>query len=101
MFAVVVIRGGGRFKDLWKQRYIQSIVISLKCFQEGLEALWCFSFAGVQWDPGEQGLAVQRGFATWWPGFLYSLVPGGISYLPSGSWPLQSLQANIGGKYWG
>ena len=58
MFAVVVIRGGGRFKDLWKQRYIQSIVISLKCFQEGLEALWCFSIEGVQCllGPGEQGL---------------------------------------------
>ena len=75
----------GRFKDGSKDK--TSIVISLKCFQEGLEALWCFSFAGVQWGPGEQGLAVQRGFATWWPGFLYSLVPGGISYLPSGSWP--------------
>ena len=46
----------GRFKDGSKDK--TSIVISLKCFQEGLEALWCFSIEGVQclWGPGEQGL---------------------------------------------
>ena len=68
---MVVIRGE-RFRDRNKERNIRQFYLPLKSVSKGGSRL-----------------------ARRWPGFLYGLVPGGISYLPSGSWPMNLVSPGL------
>ena len=91
---MVVKRSGEDLKMEVKIKRVLSSLLSVS--KRGLRPFDVFllrgcNVCGVQ--PGSSrntGACCAKGdsrFARRWPGFLYSLVPGGISYLPSGSWP--------------